>query len=120
MTMAPWVSWPLIAIISMPQLCAAACGEDIVGKWQQSYVEFSGSRVNDDTQSWEFMADGRVRFVKTRPAIDVSASYECEGDIIHMKGSVPGRLKIVAYDGKSMAWESLDHGPGVTHVIKSD
>ena len=111
---------PLIVIAGLPGLASAACNEDIIGKWQQSYVEFSGNRVNDDTQSWEFMANGKVRFVKTRPAIDVSADFECDGDTIYMKGSVPGRLKIIAFDGQTMAWESLDHGPGVTHVVKVD
>ena len=110
----------LIAIVGLPGWAFAACDVDITGKWQQAYVEFSGNRVNDDTQSWEFMANGRVRFVKTRPAIDVSADYECEGDIIYMKGSAPGRLKIVGFDGRTMAWESLDGGPGVAHVVKVD
>ena len=81
-------------------------------------MEFAGNRINDDTQSWEFMKDGTVRFLRTRPAIDVSADYEREADIICTKGSVPGRLKIVAFDGQTMAWESLHHRPGITHVVK--
>jgi hypothetical protein len=110
----------LITIAGFPAWACAACDEDIIGKWQTSYVEFAGNRVNDDTQSWEFMANGKVRFMKTRPAIDVSADYECDGNIIYMKGSVPGRLKIVGFDGQTMAWESLDHGPGVMHVVRVD
>ena len=66
----------LIAIAVLPGWAYAACDVDIIGKWQQTHVEFSGNRVNDDTQSWEFMANGKVRFVKTRPEIDVSADYE--------------------------------------------
>ncbi|MEW8508421.1 MAG: hypothetical protein AB2598_17130 [Candidatus Thiodiazotropha sp.] len=96
----------------------AECAQDIVGKWQQSHVEFAGNRIEDDSQSWEFRADGTVRFVKSRPPIDKSGDYSCEGDIIHMKGRLPGRLKILANDGATMALESLDHGGGIAHVVK--
>jgi hypothetical protein len=104
--------------LASPNLVYAECANDIIGKWQQSYVEFEGNRINDDSQSWEFMANGTVRFLKPTVSIDVSADYSCEGDIIFMMGSVPGRLKILAFDGETMSWESLDHGPGITHVVR--
>jgi hypothetical protein len=110
----------LIPAVGVPAFAFAACDVDIIGKWQQSYVEFSGNRINDDSQSWEFMANGRVRFMKPQSNIDVSADYECEADIIYMKGGVPSRLKILTFDGSAMDWESLDQGPGVAHVVKVD
>jgi len=100
----------------LPNTVYAQCVGDIIGKWQQTQVEFEGNKINDDSQSWEFMENGTVRFLKTTPEIDVSADYDCDGDIIYMKGSKPGRLKILEHDGDVMAWESLDHGPGITHV----
>ena len=95
------------------------CAEDIIGKWQQSQVEFQGNKIKDDSQSWEFMENGTVRFMKTTPAIDVSGDYSCDGDIIYMKGSAPGRLRILEYDGEVMAWEHLDHGGGITHIKRA-
>jgi len=100
----------------LPNNAYAQCMGDIIGTWQQSHVEFEGNKINDDSQSWEFMENGTVRFQKTTISIDVTGDYSCEGDIIYMKGSTPGRLKILQYDGSVMAWESLDHGPGITHV----
>ncbi len=100
----------------LPNTVYAQCVGDIIGKWQQTQVEFEGNKINDDSQSWEFMENGTVRFVKTTPEIDVTGDYECKEDIIYMKGSKPGRLKILEHDGEVMAWESLDHGPGITHV----
>lgn len=38
--------------------------------------------------------------------------------MIYMNGSSAGRLRILTYDGKKMAWESLDHEGGITHVVK--
>ena len=105
-------------IFGLPDFAYAECAKDIIGKWQQSHVVFEGNRLNDDRQSWEFMENGTVRFLKPIVSIDVTADYSCEGDIIYMMGSVPGRLKILAFDGKTMAWESLDHGPGITHVVR--
>jgi len=105
-------------VYAFSSLVYAECANDIIGKWQQSHVEFEGNRINDDSQSWEFMANGTVRFLKPLISIDVSGDYTCEGDIIYMMGSVPGRLKILAFDGRAMAWESLDHGPGITHVVR--
>jgi hypothetical protein len=104
--------------LAAPATAVAECAGDIIGKWQQSHVEFAGNRINDDSQSWEFMTNDKVRFLKSSPEIDVSGDYSCEGDIIYMKGSSPGRLKIVTYDGDRMAWESLDHGGGITHVVR--
>jgi len=105
-------------VFAIPNIALADCAQDIIGKWQQTHVEFSGNKIKDDSQSWEFTSNGKVRFLKSSPRIDVSADYSCEGDVIHMKGSSPGRLKIVTYDGDTMAWESLDHGGGITHVVK--
>jgi len=105
-------------VYGLPNFVYAECAEDIIGKWQQSHVIFEGNRLNDDSQSWEFMANGTVRFLKPMVSIDVSADYSCEGDIIHMMGSTPGRLKILSFDGETMSWESLDHGPGITHVVR--
>ncbi|MBT2970995.1 MAG: hypothetical protein KME56_08295 [Candidatus Thiodiazotropha sp. (ex Ctena orbiculata)] len=104
--------------ITTPDSAFAERARDIIGKWQQSHVEFAGNRIKDDSQSWEFMKNGTVRFVKSRPVIDKSGGYSCEGDIIYMKGRLPGRLKILAYDGGTMALESLDHGGGIAHVVK--
>ncbi|MES9811691.1 MAG: hypothetical protein ABW159_02370 [Candidatus Thiodiazotropha sp.] len=104
--------------ITAPTNVYAECAKEIIGKWRQSHVEFAGNRIKDDSQSWEFMKNGTVRFLKSRPAIDKSGDYSCEGDIIYMKGALPGRLKILAYDGGTMALESLDHGGGIAHVVK--
>ena len=109
----------IVSTYFVPHTAHGQCAEDIIGRWQQSHVEFKGNKIKDDSQSWEFMDNGTVRFIKTTPAIDVSGDYRCEGDIIYMKGSAPGRLKILQYDGKAMAWESLDHGGGVTHVNRT-
>ena len=106
----------LAIILMLPGVVYAECAKDIIGKWQQTHVVFGENKVNDDSQSWEFMKNGKVRFVKTSPAIDVSGNYSCEGDIIYMKGSAPGRLKILAHNEETMAWESLDHGGGITHI----
>ncbi len=109
----------VLSIIFMhSNIVYAECAEDIIGKWQQSYVVFAGNKIKDDSQSWEFMTNGMVRFQKTTPVIDVSGEYSCEGDIIYMKGKKPGRLKILEYDSGKMAWESLDHGGGITHIVK--
>jgi len=108
----------LSVILAAPDTAFAECDSDIVGKWQQSHVEFAGNRINDNSQSWDFMTSGKVRFQKTNPEIDASGDYSCEGDIIYMKGSMPGRLKILTYDGDKMSWESLDHGGGITHVVR--
>jgi len=106
----------MVVYYFLPNTVYAQCVGDIIGKWQQTQVEFEGNKINDDSQSWQFMENGTVRFLKTTPEIDVSSDYECEGDIIHLKGKLPGRLKILEHDGEMMAWESLDHGPGITHV----
>ena len=106
------------ALYGFSHVVFAECAEDIAGKWQLSHVEIQGHTVNDDTQSWEFMKNGTVRFLRTRPAIDASADYSCEGDVIYMKGRIPDRLKILQFDGATMAWESLEHG-GVFHVVKT-
>ena len=111
-------SFMLCVVLAAPSIALAECANNIVGKWQQSHVEFAGNRINDNSQSWNFMATGKVRFQKTSPAIDASGDYSCEGDIIYMKGSTPGRLKILTYDGEKMSWESLDHGGGITHVVR--
>jgi len=114
-----WLSASILSIVLAASDAAfAECANDIVGKWQQSHVEFAGNRISDNSQSWEFMSSGKVRFQKTRPEIDVSGDYSCEGDIIYMKGSMPGRLKILTHDGDTMSWESLDHGGGITHVVR--
>ncbi len=114
-----WLVYSILTItIAAPGTAFAACAEDIVGKWQQSHVEFAGNRIADDSQSWDFMADGKVRFQKTTPEIDATGDYACEENIIYMKGSIPGRLKILTYEGDEMSWESLDHGGGITHVVK--
>jgi hypothetical protein len=105
-------------VLITPVTAFAECAEDIIGKWQQTYVEFGGNRINDDSQSWEFMENGKVRFLKPIVGIDVSGDYSCEGDIIYMKASPPSRLKIVEYSGDTMALESLDHGGGISHVRK--
>ena len=112
----------LVSVVTCgaPELVYAECANDIIGKWQQSHVVFEGNRLNDTSQSWEFMANGTVRFLKPVVSIDVTADYSCEGDIIYMKGSMPGRLKILEFDGNTMAWESLDHGPGITHVVRAE
>lgn len=101
-----------------PGIVYAECAADIIGKWQQTHVEFAGNKINDNTQSWEFMDDGSVRFVKTRPAIDVSGEYSCDGEVIFMKGRIPGRLKIVDYNGNDMAWESPDSEGVITHIVR--
>jgi len=113
-----FLSWVFGVVFASPNLVFAECAHEIIGKWQQSYVEFEGTKINDDSQSWEFMANGTVRFLKPKSSIDASADYSCEDEIILMMGSVPGRLKILAFDGETMSWESLDHGPGITHVVK--
>ncbi|MDH3378783.1 MAG: hypothetical protein OEQ39_17805 [Gammaproteobacteria bacterium] len=102
----------------LPSTTYGQCIGDIIGKWQQTHVVFGGKTLNDDSQAWEFMENGSVRLQKTTPEIDVSGDYSCEGDIIYMKGAVPGRLKILEYDGNVMVWESLDHGGGVAHIKK--
>ena len=103
---------------AFPYLAHAECAQDIIGKWQQTHVVFGGNKINDDSQSWEFSTDGTARFINSKIGIDASADYSCDGDIIYMKGRIPGRLKIVEFEGEMMAWESLDHGGGVTHVIR--
>ena len=114
-----WLFSSIISVVfATSNTALAECAKDIVGKWQQSHVEFSGNRINDDSQSWEFMTSGSVRFQKTNPEIDAVGDYSCEGDIIYMKGSMPGRLRILTYDGDKMSWESLDHGGGITHVVR--
>ena len=105
------------ALFGFSHSAYAECAEDITGKWQLSHVVIQGHKVDDDTQSWEFMSNGTVRFLKTRPVIDASAEYNCEGVVIYMKGRIPDRLKILEFDGTTMAWESLEHG-GVFHVKK--
>ncbi|MEW8663586.1 MAG: hypothetical protein AB2557_14130 [Candidatus Thiodiazotropha sp.] len=104
--------------VTTPDGAFAECAQDIIGKWQQSHVEFAGNKIKDDSQSWEFMNSGKVRFVKTRPAIDKTGDYSCEAGIIYMKGRLPGRLKILTYNGGTMTLESLDHGGGIAHVVK--
>lgn len=108
----------LSVVLAAPNTALAECVNDIVGKWQQSHVEFAGNRISDNSQSWDFTKSGKVHFQKTNPEIDASGDYSCEGDIIYMKGSMPGRLKILTYDGEKMSWESLDHGGGITHVVR--
>ncbi len=108
----------LAVLLAAPSAVLAECAENIVGKWQQSHVEFAGNRIADNSQSWEFMANGKVRFQKTNPEIDVSGDYSCEDTVIYMKGSMPGRLKILTHDGDEMSWESLDHGGGITHIVR--
>ena len=99
-----------------PYTAQAECVQDIIGKWQQTHVVFGGNSINDESQSWDFKDNGKVRFVKTSPKIDESGEFSCEGDIIYMKGAISGRLKILEHDGETMAWESLDHGGGITHI----
>jgi len=109
----------IISIYLLPHTAHGQCAKDIIGKWQQSHLEFQGNKIKDDSQSWEFMENGTVRFMKTTPAIDVSGDYSCEEDIIYMKGSSPGRLKILEYGGEVMVWEHLDHGGGITHIKRT-
>ena len=108
------------SILLIPVAAVSECAEHIIGKWQQTYVEFGGTRINDDSQSWQFMENGKVRFLKPIVGIDVLGEYSCEGEIIFMKSNPPSRLKIVAYTGDSMALESLDHGGGISHVKRSN
>lgn len=109
----------LCGFLITPTSAQAGCTTSLMGKWQQTHVVFGGNRFNDRTQSWEFTANGKVRFVKTKPAIDATGNYSCDGDIIAFKGGIPGRLKILEHDGKTMVWESLDsEGGGVTHLQK--
>jgi hypothetical protein len=113
----PYLHFACVALYGFSYGAYAECDEDITGKWQLTQVVIQGHTVNDDNQSWEFMSNGTVRFLRTRPAIDASADYSCEGDVIFMKGRIPDRLKILEFDGTTMAWESLEHG-GVFHVVR--
>jgi hypothetical protein len=54
--------WLLSAVVSVCLATAdaafAECDADIIGKWQQAYLEFAGNRINDDSQSWESLDHG--------------------------------------------------------------
>jgi hypothetical protein len=114
----PFSYFACVALLGVAHGANADCAKDITGKWQLSHVVIQGHTVNDDTQSWEFKSNGTVRFLKTRPVIDATADYSCEGDVIFMKAAIPDRLKILEFDGTTMAWESLEHG-GVFHVVRA-
>ena len=110
-----------IALLSLLATTAshAACTVDLVGTWKQVRVDYSGYVVDDDTQSWVFKQDGTVRFIKTKPAIDVQGNYSCERDLVTTDGTVSGRIRVANLGGGMTGFELLDKGGGVAHVTKS-
>lgn len=110
-----------IALLSLLATTAshAACTVDLVGTWKQVRVDYSGYVVDDDTQSWVFKQDGTVRFIKTKPAIDVQSKFGCERDLVTTDGTVSGRIRVVNLGGGMMGFELLDKGGGVAHVTRT-
>lgn len=106
-------------VASPPGVALADCATDLVGIWRQTRIDYGGYPVDDNSQSWEFKADGTVRFVKIKPAIDVTGGYTCAGEIITTESVVSGKLRIVDLGAGNMAFEMLDKGGGLAHVTKA-
>ena len=85
---------------------AANCVVQLPGKWQQTHTLIQGNRIPDDTQSWVFKLDGGMAFAKTKPALNITGRYECDGYIIKLIGRMNNTFKIVDHGLDTMTLES--------------
>jgi len=100
----------LIAIALSAKPVQAICIMQVAGKWQQTHVMIQGNRIPDDTQSWELNPNGTMRFMKTKPALNIPGKYSCEGDTIYMSGRMTNHYKIIEHGLDTMTWQSNTGG----------
>jgi len=98
---------------------AAPCVVPLQGKWQQTHTLIQGNKIPDDTQSWVFKPDGTMLFAKTKPALNITGKYQCDGYTIQLSGRMSNSFKIVDHGLDTMTWESSLGGTVfVKHVAK--
>ena len=85
---------------------AAPCVVPLQGKWQQTHTLIQGNKIPDETQSWVFKPDGTMLFAKTKPALNITGKYQCDGYTIQLMGRMSNSFKIVEHGLDTMTWES--------------
>lgn len=94
-------------MILAANVASANCSPELYGKWAISHTSLvldSRLQKEDIPMTWVFTKEGKAT-IDMPPFLNSTSDFECSGNRIVIKKTVPTTLNIERLDGKTLVWK---------------